>query len=137
MILLHAAGGEDIGIGHLGRCKSLARELLYSSGEAVVLLYEAPYALACKFALPGVPIYIVEDRDEAFDTRKRIIIEFNSKKRILITDLLGLGFDDSKCAREQGFTHLVQLNDSSFPAYQADLFVDGDAFKEEKECVTG
>lgn len=131
MILFHAAGGAQIGIGHLSRCNSLATELLNSTTGTLALVYEAPNELAAQFAPPGASLCAVASRAAALSARQQLLNDYPGQKHVLITDLLNLVRHDSDLARQQGFDSLVHLNDSG-SEYQADIFVDGDAYKQDQ-----
>jgi len=129
MFLLHAAGGSDIGVGHLSRCRSLALELLRQGIGPVELLFEASADLAARFALEGANLSVAASRVEALRARGHLLSAHDASVPVLITDLLRLGAEDGLAARRQGFQFLAHLNDSATPNYGADVVIDGDAFK--------
>jgi spore coat polysaccharide biosynthesis predicted glycosyltransferase SpsG len=137
MFVLHAAGGEQIGVGHLGRCRSLAAELLRKKMGTVFLLYESPEAVAARFAVPGARTLIARSKGDAVGIRRQLLREKRYSYAVLVTDLLNLRAKDAEDARRDGFDILVHINDSGLPAYAADLFVDGDAFKMMSEANVG
>ena len=131
MFVLHAAGGAQIGVGHLSRCRSLAVELLRKQISVVFLIYESQEALAARFNVPGAQTFVAQSRADAMNIREELLREHFAARTVLITDLLNLGAEDADRARSEGFDLLVHVNDSGLPAYSADLVVDGDAFKTE------
>ncbi len=126
MILLHAAGGPGLGVGHLSRCRSLAAAAAPVLGPAV-LLFEAPEDLAERFSWPGVRTVAVPDRVAALEARGAMAMEAEGP-RILVTDLMGLTRSDSDLARAQGFDLLVHVEDDTRSGYAPDLVVDGSGF---------
>jgi len=137
MFLIHAAGGSEIGIGHLSRCRSVATELLRSDAGPVVLVYEAPSSIAGQFCPAGADLNIAPSRLAALEIRERALRKLGAAHSVLITDLLRLGADDAVFARRQGFQVLVHLNDSALSAYGADFLIDGDAFKDTQQVNIG
>lgn len=128
LIILHAAGNEKIGVGHLSRVQSIALEIKKVVNANIYVLFEAPDKIAEQFAPSGVECFILKDRSESISKRTKIINSLNVDRSILITDLLGLNKDDAVFARSQGFTCLMHLNDSGITEYCPDVLVDGDAF---------
>jgi spore coat polysaccharide biosynthesis predicted glycosyltransferase SpsG len=137
MFVIHAAGGSEIGIGHMSRCRSLAAELLRRRAGPVVLVYEAPSEIAERFCPPGARVVVASSRMAALEMREEVLRKNGCTSSVLITDLLQLGAKDAAFARRQGFQTLVHLNDSGPPGYAADLVVDGDAFKIQETGIDG
>lgn len=125
--LVHAAGNEKIGIGHLSRTKSLISALV-SVGQQVYVVYEGPSDLIRNFLVPDVDYSLVSERADALAARENFVKSSNSHCNILITDLLGLSKADSEFAKKQGFYKTVHLNDEGVPDYVPDIWINGDAF---------
>jgi spore coat polysaccharide biosynthesis predicted glycosyltransferase SpsG len=137
MFMIHAAGGNETGIGHLSRCRSLAAELLRRRAGPVVLVFEAPSEIAERFSPSGARLIVASSRMAALEMREEALRKTGCASSFLITDLLQLGANDAAFARCQGFQRLVHLNDSGLCAYSADLTIDGDAFKSTQEINKG
>ena len=132
MIILHAAGGPQIGIGNISRVSSLASELLTLGVKNIFVLLEADENLVKDFKIMGVEYVFAHDRIEALKFRKELLVRFmHEQRKILITDLLNLNKSDSDFARAQGFDYIIHLTHSGMNEYQPDLFVDGEVFKED------
>src|SRR5690242_9160361 len=99
MFLIHAAGGSEIGIGHLRRCRSVATELLRSDAGLVVLVYQAPSSIAGQYCPAGAELNIPSSRLSALEIRERALRKLGAAHSVLITDLRRLGADDAIFAR--------------------------------------
>ncbi|MFD3259381.1 hypothetical protein ACE3MQ_12290 [Paenibacillus lentus] len=122
MIVLHAAGNEKIGIGHLKRCHTLAKWLKKFCSEEVCLLLECEKSLADFFSSEDITIITAKNRNEAIKYRRELF----SNGGVLITDLLGLDELDKVEAQNEGVRWVVHLNDNGIESYKPDLIVDGD-----------
>ena len=123
-VVLHAAGGPQIGVGHLRRCATLAAAIAARDIADVTLLLQADEGLAGRYWVPGAQLVAVPNFATGLAARARLARAGGSD--VLVTDLLGLRRADGICAREQGFTRLVHINDDTANGYEADLFVLGD-----------
>ena len=128
-IVVHAAGNDKIGVGHLSRTRSLVAAFL-AADQNVSVIYEGNKQLVAHYRLPGASYHIVADRTQALASRAELVRNSTDFKPVLITDLLDLNKAAAKLAREQGFNTLVHLNDSGIPDYCPDIWVNGDAFAE-------
>jgi spore coat polysaccharide biosynthesis predicted glycosyltransferase SpsG len=117
-VVLHAAGGRRLGLGHLRRCATLAGALV-AAGARVTLVAEAEDDVVARFAVDGATLVTAADRAAALDARA-------GRGATLVTDLLGLGPADAELARAQGFSPLVHVNDDLAGGFQPDLAVLGD-----------
>ena len=128
-IVVHAAGNDKIGVGHLSRTRSLVAAFI-AADQNVSVIYEGNEQLVAHYRLPCASYHIVADRTQALASRAELVRNSTDFKPVLITDLLDLNKAAAKLAREQGFNTLVHLNDSGIPDYCPDIWVNGDAFAE-------
>lgn len=139
IVVLHAAGNHQIGIGHLSRTSTLASALEKTGfWQRVILLWEADLTLAQHFIPPGCKLIQVANRQAALLERSRILkveAETNAGPigAVLVTDLLNLEATDFDYARSQGYRALVHLNDSGSGRFAADVLVDEDGFKSDAD----
>lgn len=130
MIIIYTGGNQFIGVGHLSRCKSIFLELKKENCEALIIA-EADKNLANEFYC-GLPFYSVNNKAEAFYLMTKFLSgALSADRHVLVTDILGLTFQDNKNARKIGFSKLVHLNDSGMPAYEPDFMVDCELFNKQ------
>ncbi|MBE8985971.1 hypothetical protein [Nostoc sp. LEGE 12450] len=131
-VVVQAAGGGAIGVGHLSRTATLANALR-STGfwKRVVLLWETSPELAAYFQPPECEVIIVPDSQTALRERSRLCKQQGIF--ILVTDLLNIQAEDVAVAKNQGYQAFVHVNDSGIGRFAADMLVDADAFKSLKD----
>ncbi|NEQ36713.1 MAG: hypothetical protein F6K40_10655 [Okeania sp. SIO3I5] len=131
-VVIQAAGGGSIGVGHLSRTATLASALIDTGcWDRVVLLWEASPELAAHFRPSECEVVLVSDGTSAIRERSRLCDSQGIS--VLVTDLLNLQSEDIAEAKNQGYRVIVHLNDSGKGRFAADMVVDGDAFKSEKD----
>lgn len=122
MIVVHAAGGPVLGVGHLARARTVADALAGARDTHVLLVLEAPPDASRPFARGAADTEVVASREEALAA-----IDGAGPAEVLVTDLLGLTAADREAARERGHRWLVQLNDDGMGHYRPDLVISTDA----------
>jgi spore coat polysaccharide biosynthesis predicted glycosyltransferase SpsG len=131
-VILQAAGGGVIGLGHLSRTATLASALNKTGfWERVVLLWETTPELAAHFQPSECEVILVPDSQTALTEHARLC----QKKGILVlvTDLLNVEPIDVVIAKNQGYQAFVHINDSGIGRFAADMLVDADGFKSLKD----
>ncbi|MDZ8189546.1 MAG: hypothetical protein RMX96_32500 [Nostoc sp. ChiSLP02] len=131
-VVLQAAGGGTIGIGHLSRTATLATALKNTGfWQRVILLWETTPELAAYFQPPECEVIVVPDSQTAFTQRSHLCKQ--QGVFILVTDLLNVQAEDIAVAKSEGYQAFVHVNDSGIGRFAADMLVDGDAFKSLKD----
>ncbi|GAB1543056.1 UDP-2,4-diacetamido-2,4,6-trideoxy-beta-L-altropyranose hydrolase [Scytonema sp. NUACC21] len=127
-VVLQAAGGSAIGVGHLSRTATLANALSKTEfWEKVVLLWETTPELAARFRPAKCEVMVVPDSQAALTERSRICQQ--KGVCVLVTDLLNVQPEDVVTAKSQGYQGFVHINDSGIGRFVADMLIDADAFK--------
>lgn len=131
-IVLQAAGGGAIGVGHLSRTATLATALRKTGfWRRVILLWETTPELAAHFQPPECEVIVVSNSKAAFRERSHLCA--GQDISILVTDLLNVQPEDVLEAKKQGYQAFVHINDSGSGRFLADILVDEDAFKSLKD----
>jgi spore coat polysaccharide biosynthesis predicted glycosyltransferase SpsG len=135
-VVLHAAGGGQLGVGHLARTAALCQAMLAGGGwRRVTLLWQCDIALARRFR-PGDADCLL-----AGDWRNVVTLlnELAQRGRpaLLASDLFEPPLDYFALARRLGFAAVAHLNDSGEGRGEADLLVDSDAFKSDANAPPG
>ncbi|MDJ0616486.1 MAG: hypothetical protein QNJ63_07005 [Calothrix sp. MO_192.B10] len=131
-VVLQAAGGGAIGVGHLSRTATLATALRKTGfWHRVILLWETTPEIAAHFQPPECEVIVVPNSQAAFRERSHLCAEQDSA--ILVTDLLNVQPQDIVAAKKQGYQAFVHINDSGSGRFLADILVDEDAFKSLKD----
>lgn len=124
-MVLHAAGGPGIGVGHLSRTRALGLAIAAADPRARVrLLFEGPEQVIRRFAAAGIGLVHAADRGEALEQRAWMARE--GSPCILVTDLLELDETYYLGARAEGYSVLVHINDSGSGRARANLIIDED-----------
>lgn len=101
------------------------------------LLLECSPDTARSFWPQNVSTSRVEDRSAAAAARRAWLAGVAPGRAVLVTDLLGLGAEDARQARTEGFSALAQLNEDGVGRYDADLTFNGDGFLPDREVPAG
>lgn len=112
-IIIHTAGGSDIGIGHLVRAHAVAKEC-EAGGFDVSVIAEMPDEARLRSLLPKN--HIIGGIEEVGKLRSDLVI----------TDRPGLTAADSSFLRTQGNVFLAHITDYGRDRFIADLYLDTD-----------
>ena len=123
-VVLHAAGGRDIGVGHLRRTLTLARAVAaLDPSIELFLLWEAQQALAETMRGPSAPgrLELAATRGDGLALRDRL---GNHPACALVSDILRPDDGYFAGARAAGHAIVAHVNDSGATRAAADLLVD-------------
>ena len=136
LVVLHARGGRDIGIGHLSRTATLATALQQTGKfDRVLLVWQTTAELARHFLPEHCGLKLATTDDDALAQLQESVCL--AHQLTLVTDLLHLGEQDIARFRNLGYQSIVHLNDSGPGRWCADTVVDGDAFKSAADIPDG
>ncbi|HKE15143.1 MAG TPA: hypothetical protein VKB80_09780 [Kofleriaceae bacterium] len=137
-VVLHAAGGPDIGVGHLRRTGTLADALAgLDPSLELVLLWEASGALAgtMRGGRRTASLELAGSRSEGLCMRDQLVAE--DGRTALMSDILRPESGYFAGAREAGYAIVAHLNDSGATRASADLLVDEDPASSPPEGFRG
>ncbi len=135
LVLFYCAASKERGIGHLSRCAALADILEKKSTYDVHILCECDNNYTAFSKRKKGHFHSVGTRQFAQKMARQILEDQGAKKSLLITDLLDFTEEEAACARKDGFSYLVHINDTV--SYDADLYFDGDLFPKQIPSVRG
>lgn len=124
-VVLHAAGGRDVGVGHLRRTLTLAQALAaLDRSIELILLWEAHPSLAETMRGPAAPgrLHLAATRSEGLARRDLL----GRPPAALVSDILRPDDDYFAGARAAGYAIVAHVNDSGATRAAADLLVDED-----------
>lgn len=118
-ITLWTAADSTIGIGHLRRTEALA-DALRAQGVTLRVLFQGEARLARLLESDSQCVQRVANVEQALQACA-------AAPGLVVSDLPGLGEEQSQRLREAGCGPLVHLTDADGLRYAADVFLDGDA----------
>lgn len=136
MILVHAAGNENIGLGNLTRGFEIAKYISRNVSEELVVIFECSSDIAKQYVVENTKIYISDSREDSREIIKKLCIGISTKTNIVISDLVDMSYEDNVFYKQNGFNKLVQLNDSNVRNVIPDIYINSDAFHRKFQLST-
>ncbi len=126
-VVLHAAGGPAVGVGHLRRTLTLAQAAAaIDPSIELVLIWEAEEALARTMRGPGAPGQLQLAATPTEGLGRRDLLGRAPGLTALVSDMLRPPDDYFGGARAAGYAAIAHINDSGATRAAADLLVDED-----------